>query len=116
MTAWVAGERWQGSFVERTKGSVGDGRDGLSPGPIVNRGLPSALRSVRPSMTTAANDRQTSEGGAMNGRKRRRLLVLTAVGGALCALWAAVPGGPAPSAAPTPPRALLRAGSPTPTH
>src|SRR5258708_17800179 len=67
-------------------------------------------------MTTAANDRQTSEGGAMNGRKRRRLLVLTAVGSALCALWAVVPGVQAASAAPTATGALGSVGSPTRNH
>jgi len=67
-------------------------------------------------MTTAANDRQTCRGDAMNGRKNRRLLVLTAAGSVLCALWAAAPGAQAAGAAPTATGALVSVGSPTGHH
>src|SRR5215467_7189736 len=85
---------------------------------MFDHGLPSALRHRSPSTTTAANDRQTFGGDAMNGRKRRWLLMLTAAGSVLLALAAVVPGVQAAgtTSPATATGALVSVGSPTGNH
>src|SRR6516225_8626469 len=80
--------------------------------PIFDRGLPSALRPRSPSMTIAANERQTSQGVSMNVPRKWRYLVIAA---AVSLAWALSAGLPAVHAAgpATSPGALVSVGSPT---
>src|SRR5260370_37768060 len=94
------------SVVSCTDQGSWNGPEHLSSGALIIRSWPalgSASRSA--SMTTAANDRQTCRGDAVNGRKRRRLLVLMAAGGLMWAPWGRLAGDEVsdPPAHPPPP-------------